>query len=92
VTSLAARQKRVQALLEARATPANLDTLTAVLLAVIVEGGPTLLDIDTLSKVLAHAGLRADMTGPEMTRGIITFLEKHPPDPALLAELKAALG
>jgi hypothetical protein len=82
------RQQQLRTLLDGARSPEALDTLTTVLLAVVVEGGVEALDTETLAMALAHAGLRADMTAPELTRGIIDFISRHPPDPQLLAQLK----
>jgi hypothetical protein len=91
VSTDAQKQAKVRKLLEAAPNGPKLDTLTAVLLSVMVEKGPEVLDVQTVSMVLAHAGLKPDMNPQELVSGIVAFVQKHPPDTKLLNELKRAL-
>jgi hypothetical protein len=81
----------VRKLLEGTPTGPKLDTLTAVLLSVMIEKGAESLDPPTVAMVLAHAGLKPDMAPDALVRGIVAFVKQHPPDAKLLTDLKRAL-
>jgi hypothetical protein len=81
----------IRKLLEATPLGPRLDTMTAVLLSVMIEKGPEALDPPTIAMVLAHAGLKPDMNPDALVRGIVAFVKRHPPDEKLLTDLKRAL-
>ncbi len=84
-------QARFRRVVETADSPAMLDTVTTVLLALVVQEGPNALDSETFKLVLAHAGLRPDMDANALTTGIVKFLQTHPPDPKLLTQMQRAL-
>lgn len=84
--------EKVRKLLEDTPNGPKLDTLTAVLLSVMIEQGAEALDPQTVAMVLMHAGLKPDMSSDSLVRGIVAYVKRHPPDVKLLGELKRALA
>jgi hypothetical protein len=83
---------QVRKLLEQTPYGPKLDTLTAVLLSLMIEKGAEALDPPTVAMVLIHAGLKPDMSPDALVRGIVAYVKRHPPDVKLLNDLRRALA
>jgi len=73
-----------------------LNTLTAFLLALIVEAGLDLKklgegELEMIGMALNHAGLSADMSQEDFNAGMLRFMAVNPPNEELMREL-AGMG